>query len=873
MSSFLQDSISPNKCIWRQDHGKYQIWKSGEWQTVSNFLFKINQHGYDPLLKETYYLLHCKGISMPFEFSVPITPSMLGNMKMFYAAYQKYAVSSALFYKETADKVQLLQDIYKKVMVYASLEEEIKQEVLLVSAIGFIYSQNDESNYFVCGPTCLLVAKTKHVPVFNGDMPLYKWIGPKDQKKLAINAEENPAELMYKFLTEAQNCYKENFPLLLATLGSMIPFMNREELYEDGVRFGAVHYLGPDGAGKSSTREIVQSVLPNVKNNGKMKPDEMNMVTQSRLAKRLENGPPFYLDPSPEEDKLKGFESLMDAYYGGQQVETTQTADRAGKTPLAGWFIVWKNEMERLEKLCKTTKTKGLFLYFEKEELTEEEKSARKITKQKLVHENVGAYTGAFMVFLKKLKIKKFRKKADLYRDKIIERFHASDRAQMNDRTVVPYGLALAGIDFIAKILPCSKEEKEKYLDDVLEHFVKKDIPKLLKYTETSPTMSVLKQENVTRLLKFVQDSSMKVFFRHVSFQNDAVFFSNTLKNLPHCVNLPIIFGKDCPKKRQYFLSEKSGRYEYFQFKNAQNEPLYGKAPSKRQAFMVSEKTLKKTCPEVRKSILEKMISIEVREKKIKKLSEKIKAVYRAKYENTSLEDLSSESDNENFPRDEDCDHEESNGWTAVKKMKVQKVHELSSKLDEDQLDVIILTLEGMLDGKTDLEDNISQGAETNFEAEDNNSHAADTSTESLLVTNAEESNESTLMVLQNDSDALEESNNSATVTNNNVDPANVTNSAPQESVGQHSSLADAQKLRSKNPVEKDSPDETIRSLRVRPRKNIDYRALNTIGSQKKTNSAKKKVGKNQHSMTNQRRQLKRKCVKDSDALRKKRRM
>ena len=579
--SYLDDSGS-EKVLTRVTKGKKQVKSCEEWLTFANFDYSINGHGFDVDSRSIKYLLKCEGLTETFAYIVPICPSDLNSAAKFLKVMDKHAVQDACLKSDVVRKCNIEDDIFSLIENYRNLPGEQKKEIPLINHEGYFKLQDNAEFYFL-NEQCILstheseneIAKTMNVLFF----------GP--SKDLTIKKLEDPAAKLVDFLHIIERTTEANYPNLCATLGSIRCYMKKEALNANGFNLGPTHFMGEGSSGKTTIRKYCESVMPMHCKNGNMQPNETSNLTLAAAKKKIEQESfPHALDPNPT---LHDFQHLFESLYENSLFESAKN-EVSGSQPKSNMIIVWGHEMNNVKKFSRSLKTKGVFLFFEKE--VGVDKQERKALKDSILRNNVGEYSGIAELFVKTLDVDKFDLRVKKYMSVLDEKTDLCDTGheELDERVSRNYAQAMAGFKDILLMLPIGQDEIDRQMNLLLSSFTEKQLIHLMKNIETYEDPVELSQdleENKERFSQFFYQCTDKELWENVAVKTHmqketSLCINEKIANKPFFINYKLLFpnGK---RDRNVTLRKKDDKndentgYDFFHYKKNDKNPVYGK--------------------------------------------------------------------------------------------------------------------------------------------------------------------------------------------------------------------------------------------------------------------------------------------------------
>ena len=497
--------------------GKKQVKWYDDWLSFANFDYLIEGHGFDVDTRSIKYLLKCEGLTENFNFIVPLCPSDLNTSAKFMKVMDKFGVQDAYLKSDVVKRCKIEDDILSLIEDYRKLPGEQKKEIPLVNHEGYFKLQDNSHEFYFLSEQCIISTHDSQKEFAKNMEVLY--FGP-SKVDLMIKKLEDPGSKLVEFLGIVESTTKTNYPNVCATLGTIRCYMKKEILNENGFNLGPTHFMGEGSSGKTTIRRYCESVMPMHCKNGNMQPNETSNLTFAVAKKKIEQESfPNALDPNPS---LQEFQSLFESLYENSQFESARS-EVSGSQPKSNMIIVWGHEMNNLKKFSRSLKTKGVFLFFEKEFGVDKEE--RKALKDSILRENVGEYSGIAELFVKTLDVENFDDRVQRYVKLLEEGTDLRDTGheELDERVTRNYAQAMAGFKDILLMLPMDQKEVNRQMNLLYTSFATKQLILLMKNIETYDEPVELSQdldENKERLSQFFHQCTDKELWENVAVKN-----------------------------------------------------------------------------------------------------------------------------------------------------------------------------------------------------------------------------------------------------------------------------------------------------------------------------------------------------------------
>lgn len=470
---------------------------------------------------------------------------------------------------------------------YEALPNDAKREAAVIEKLGYheIDTSSGKKNIYAVGREQLIpVSKKTQVD----HLELFSFSAKKTLPNLQIQFPLSNSSSGY---LNAEILYHgDNAGSILSLHGYVYLAMQREGLEENFLHLGPTFLFGVGESGKSSTVDQLSRTFPRLK--PKMEVIKDCKLTVPLLTEELSKPrPPIIQDP-PNTKNWNDLNGLFDCLYQGT-LPKTSVSNLENEKPQSGLIVVFPNEQVRLDKMDKTSLTKGVFLYHRRHN---GEKNFK--VNERTLESLDDAASSIFASYLKKPKwtrIKRIQEeKIEIFKDKLSEKFDME--SEDNPRILSNYALILAGtLEWVSQ----GRFNLDVDVEEVLtKYYVEVCIPKLLEAVErwnSKQPSDIADEEEDLRsdIVVKLQGLSLKEMLHNVSFLTrdgkPAVAFAATFwKTFLGLFTGPGSLNNVKFVKRIYFLSKDSPEYW---FKLSDTGETVGKA-SRLNAYLVPQEDL-----------------------------------------------------------------------------------------------------------------------------------------------------------------------------------------------------------------------------------------------------------------------------------------
>jgi hypothetical protein len=358
-------------------------------------------------------------------------------------------------------------------------------------------------------------------------------------------------------------------------------------------------------AGKSNLRQALTAVYPHEINlqDQSVTRAKQAQVTQSVVQDYLvQCREPYFSDP-PNVTEMDKIGNLMDASYENMPLinKLSQAKQRLeGENPecRCGIGYVWKGESCNLPGHTVTMLTKGLYLFFERQEdVPTFNRIQRNILSKSM------EYTCMFPSFVQKVDVDKLEDLVEENEKKILEesKKFIDSSLKISTRVVRNYAYVAAGFELWTKTFDWPPEVRNTKISETMRYIVQSCLPKVvlkIAQLETSKNngkqkvMFGLSDNPTMTIVNLLKKSTMKSINTKITFEGDEhIAFSKEFMKPFSSAAIFKEFTEVVEKTKVYFLHLDSTDDYYrknHSTKTGQKQCIYGKY-SRKDAFLVEK--------------------------------------------------------------------------------------------------------------------------------------------------------------------------------------------------------------------------------------------------------------------------------------------
>ena len=547
--------------------GEMKMVKRNGHQKISNFTMVCNMHA---LNEEDTYIFECQLKTSGVKFKVPITlPDLDTNEK---------ACSKIVKCKDNVGGWLDLDQIRKNArinhfmlnMIENYEKSSLKKGVLVLRNQGFIScsTQDNEKIHVYClGPDEVLpVSQNSEVCIHSIEKV---WLGDSDATNFVMPKQiGNDANGFIKALHNYHGC---NHSSPLAVIAYAWLSLHRSAIYEKGMKLGIIHAIGEMCTGKSTLAKQIQHILPKIKTSEGLFTKEDETMSIYKLKSFMCQSRHLVIQDPPYCSFHK-MNEFLDLYYENRtsQSRTTKNIMFGQTTPSCGGLFVWPNEEAFLLGASNSALTKGIFLYFKKNNFTAEDFRNFDINLQ----EKKSSAPHIFLSLIQKPNLNYLEEESHKIMQTYIETLTPKIN-HINNRLLQQYSLIHAASKQFIENIGLSPD----ILNDMQNYFLDTCIPFVLKKLEKNVLEEKIRdtKEPEVLFINKLKELNEKNFMCHVGWYwkgESMIGFSCQLID-SNSVFKSFIQNIFQVKKKQRVLSEGSGE---LWFKRAVNGDIYGKS-------------------------------------------------------------------------------------------------------------------------------------------------------------------------------------------------------------------------------------------------------------------------------------------------------